>query len=390
MSESEFEGPPEEEGAFDEDAEVDAARAEEAEPLAEEAGIAEASGEAADIDPRILQIKSAVEQQLLANAQTAAEGVSAEAFAEAGNIQGVAVGLGAPVAGSLANQAQVSGDPGRAELTVFVAEPQPVEQVRSAIVSSTGAEAAGEDLPINVVVTGIIDAQPHRFRLRRAPGGISIGHFRITAGTLGCLSRGRTAPRSGRMLLLSNNHVVANSNAAAFGDCISQPGSADGGRCPADQIAILERFVPIAFGGATNHVDCGTGWAWPDRVRRELVRMSGATPTFFRIASTPVAPTLGMLVGKSGRTTQVTAGRITALSATINVNYSGRIATFVDQIAIQGTSGLFSRGGDSGSCIWTWDSRRAPVGLLFAGGGNVTFANKISRVLAALDIALVT
>src|SRR5688500_8284751 len=107
MSESEFEGPPEEEGAFAEDAEIDAARAEEAEPLAEEAGIAEASGEVADIDSRILEIKGAVEQQLLANAQAAAEGVSAEAFAEAGNIQGVAVGLGAPVAGSLANQAQV-------------------------------------------------------------------------------------------------------------------------------------------------------------------------------------------------------------------------------------------------------------------------------------------
>lgn len=118
--------------------------------------------------------------------------------------------------------------------------------------------------------------------------------------------------------------------------------------------------------------------------------MAGSTPTFFRIASTPVTPALGMLVGKSGRTTQVTAGRITAVSATVNVNYAGRVATFTDQLAIQSTSGLFSRGGDSGSSIWTWDSRRAPVGLLFAGGGSVTFANKISRVLTALDINLVT
>lgn len=388
MSESEFEGPPEEGDALDEDAAIEAAEAE-AEPTAE-AEILEAGGETADVDPRILEIKSALEQQLLTNAQASADGVSAEAFAEAGNIQGVAVGLGAPVAAPLAGQAQMTGEPGAAGLTVFVAEPQPPEQVRAAIAGSTGAEAAAEDVPINVVVTGIIDAQPHRFRLRPAPGGISIGHFRVTAGTLGCLARGRTAPRSSRMMLLSNNHVVANSNAAAFGDCISQPGSADGGRCPVDQIAILERFVPIAFGGAPNFVDCGTGWAWPDRVRRELIRMAGSTPTFFRIASTPVAPALGMLVGKSGRTTQVTAGRITAVSATVNVNYAGRVATFRDQLAIQSTSGLFSRGGDSGSCIWTWDSRRSPVGLLFAGGGSVTFANKISRVLAALDINLVT
>lgn len=389
MSESEFEGPPEEEGALDEEAAIDAAEAE-AEPTAE-AEILEASGETTEIDPRILELKGAVEQQLRANAQSAAEGVPAEAFAEAGNIQGVALGLGAPVSAPLAGQAQMTGEPGSAGLTVFVAEPQAPEDVRAAIAGSSGAEAAAEDVPINVVVTGIIDAQPHRFRLRRAPGGVSISHIRVTAGTLGCLARGRTAPRSSRLLLLSNNHVIANSNAASFGNCISQPGSADGGRCPADQIAILERFVSIAFGGARNFVDCGTGWASPDRVRPELVRMTGSTRTFFRIARTPVAPALGMLVGKSGRTSQVTAGRITAVSATVNVNYGGgRVATFADQLAIQSTSGLFSRGGDSGSCIWTWDSRRAPVGLLFAGGGNVTFANKISRVLTALDINLVT
>jgi hypothetical protein len=79
------------------------------------------------------------------------------------------------------------------------------------------------------------------------------------------------------------------------------------------------------------------------------------------------------------------------LSATINVAYGGgRVATFADQIAIQASSGNFSAGGDSGSLIWTWDSARRPVGLLFAGGGNVTFANKIGRVLTALDIRLVT
>jgi hypothetical protein len=31
-----------------------------------------------------------------------------------------------------------------------------------------------------------------------------------------------------------------------------------------------------------------------------------------------------------------------------------------------------------------------PVGLLFAGGGGTTFANRITRVLAALDIRLYT
>ena len=80
------------------------------------------------------------------------------------------------------------------------------------------------------------------------------------------------------------------------------------------------------------------------------------------------------------------------ISASIRVNYgAGRVANFRDQITIRGNgTTLFSQGGDSGSLIWTWDQRRLPVGLLFAGGGQFTFANKIQRVLSALDIALYT
>ena len=64
---------------------------------------------------------------------------------------------------------------------------------------------------------------------------------------------------------------------------------------------------------------------------------------------------------------------------------------FKDQIAIRGNGGrAFSAGGDSGSVVWCWDRRRYPVGLLFAGGGGITFANKMWRVLHALDIRLET
>lgn len=139
-------------------------------------------------------------------------------------------------------------------------------------------------------------------------------------------------------------------------------------------------------------MDAATGWAWPDRVRPELKYENGGQEVYFRIGSTPVAPALNQIVGKTGRTTNLTQGRITDLSATIRVSYGGgRVALFQDQLTIVGTSStLFSAGGDSGSLIWTWDSRWAPVGLLFAGGGGYTFANKIQRVLAALDIRLYT
>jgi hypothetical protein len=353
-----------------------------------EAAAVEAAEPLAGVSRNVLEVKTAIEQWLRQDVAQAAGARAVMSFEGAGNIQGVAIGLSDDPRDAWV----AAGEPGMPAVTVYVTEPSSVDQVKSAVVDTMGVRAAaGDDVPMSVVVTGLIDAQPHRFRLRPAPGGISVGHFRITAGTIGCLVRGRTAPRNARLMILSNNHVLANSNGGVFGDCVAQPGPADGGRCPQDQVAILERFVPINFTGGANFVDCATAWAWPDRVRRELVYLSGGRPAFFRISSAPVAPVLGMLVGKSGRTTQVTQGRITAIGATIRVNFGGgRVALFQDQIEIRGTAGLFSQGGDSGSSIWTWNPQRNPVGLLFAGGGDSTFANRFTRVLAALDITPVT
>jgi hypothetical protein len=361
-----------------------------AEPDASEVESAQVSATAdalAGVPATLLEVKAAIEQKLVAQAAEQSGAASAESYDGAGNIQGVAIGLGDE------GKVVTAAEPGAPSLTVYVADDASADQVRAVLADSLGVQAAAVDeAPINVVVTGLIEAQPHTFRIRPAPGGVSVAHFRVTAGTIGCLSRGRSAPRNTRLMVLSNNHVLANSNNAQFGDCICQPGPADGGRCPADQIAILERFVPINFtSGAVNFVDCATGWAWPDRVRRELVFVSGGVRRFFRIGSVPVAPVLGMAVGKSGRTTQLTSGRITGVGVTVNVNYGGgRVAHFRDQIAIRASSGNFSAGGDSGSSIWTWDSARRPVGLLFAGGGGTTFANRMDRVVAALDINLVT
>jgi hypothetical protein len=94
-------------------------------------------------------------------------------------------------------------------------------------------------------------------------------------------------------------------------------------------------------------------------------------------------------VGKSGRTTGLTQGRVTQIGVSVNVNYNGRVALFRNQIAIQSVNtSPFSAGGDSGSLIWQWGTGVRPVALLFAGGGGTTFANPIGAVLAALDIRL--
>lgn len=378
---------------LDEDARVE----DFSEPAAQEQYAEDASAnqmESASGVPRdLMDLKAQIEAILGESAQQGA--VQAEdAYQGVGNIVGVGIGLGEthPSAGTPSLSSGFT--PGEHALNIYVAELTSIDEMKAAIVESVGSSALSSDtLPLNLIQTGLIEAQPHPFRIRPAPGGVSVAHFKVTAGTIGCLSVGNHAPRNSRLMVLSNNHVLANVNAGAFGDCVCQPGPFDGGRCPADQIAILERFVPINFAaGTANVVDCATAWTWPDRVRRELVFRSGATLNFFRISSVPINPALGMIVGKTGRTTQLTTGRITGVGVSVNVNYgAGRVARFIDQIAIQSVNANpFSAGGDSGSSIWTWNPTRNPVGLLFAGGGGVTFANRMTRVIAALDIHLFT
>jgi hypothetical protein len=297
-----------------------------------------------------------------------------------GNLRGVGIGLGAPG----------QGVPGTPSLTLFVAERTALNDAKALVVDGFGARSAS-DVPVSVVVSGFFDIQPHRFRLRAAPGGISVGHPDVTAGTFGCLARGKRAPRTNRLLLLSNNHVLAATNAGELGDCIMQPGRLDGGVCPADEIAQLERFVRINAGGM-NRVDCATAWCFPERVRPELIEIVDGQRTFFRISSQVLPARLGMTVGKSGRTTQVTQGIITAINTAATVSYGIGQAFFTGQIAVQSTTAgqSFSQGGDSGSVVWTWDETRNPVGLLYAGSSNTTLCNPMTEVLAALDINLFT
>ncbi|MGW0810794.1 hypothetical protein [Nonomuraea sp. NPDC002799] len=344
----------------------------------EEAALSVAPMTASGVTGDMLAARAEIAAVIRRNISPEPGAMSIRDFSNEGNLQGVAIGLGTGAG---------QGTPGEPVVTVYVAEPAAPDRVRSMLVESMGIQAVS-DVPLEVVTSGVFDAQPHRAKLRPAPGGFSIGHFRVTAGTLGCLATGRTAPRNERLLCLSNNHVIANVNNASYGDCICQPGIYDGGTCPADQIAILERFVPLKMGGPPNYVDCATGWCWPDRVRPEIGYLDSDRVKLFRIGNQIATPTLGMAVGKSGRTTQLTSGQITGINWSGNVNYgSVGQAYFENQLLIQSN---FSAGGDSGSCIWTWDAARNPVGLLFAGGGNFTIANPMSQVVAALDINLVT
>ena len=96
-------------------------------------------------------------------------------------------------------------------------------------------------------------------RRRPAPGGVSISlSYQRAAGTFGCLLE----HTSGDRYLLSNNHVIADINAAPIGSRIVQPSILDGGVSPRDDLALLAAFQPIDFAGA-NRIDAAVG-ALPD------------------------------------------------------------------------------------------------------------------------------
>lgn len=263
----------------------------------------------------------------------------------------------------------------------------------------------------DVVEVGDLVAQQSRTdRWRPAPGGVSIGHYKITAGTLGAVVRDRS---SGTRLILSNNHVLANSNDAAPGDEIIQPGAADGGQSGVDTIATLERFCPITFSIEPGNCNIAGTYA---AIGNAIAAVLGSSHRVQAIQARPqaanlvdaavarpvnnadvldeileigvvagtIAPALGMNIRKSGRTTGLTTGQITVLEATVNVSYGpGQVAQFEGQIV----AGPMSQGGDSGSLVVAADSLQA-VGLLFAGSEQSTIINPIQAVLDCLDVEI--
>jgi len=266
-------------------------------------------------------------------------------------------------------------------------------------------------IKIDVIEVGELRAlQARTDRWRPAPGGISIGHYKITAGTFGAVVRDRN---SGERLILSNNHVLANSNDADPGDQVLQPGPIDGGSPDVDTIAHLERFCPIEFATEPGTCDIADTYASLGNAVAGLIgskhrlNTQQSDPQAVNLVDAAVAKPvndsdvldeileigtiigseeglLGMSVRKSGRTTSFSTSQINLINATVDVNYgSDRTARFENQFV----SGPMSQGGDSGSLLVAGDSLHA-VGLLFAGSNQSTIFNPIQAVLDCLEVEI--
>ena len=225
------------------------------------------------------------------------------------------------------------------------------------------------------------------------------------SGTLGALVQ----DTSGRQYLLSNNHVLARSDQATVGDTIIQPGLIDNNCTPNGDgagtvpVAALTAWLPLrsaqtnvdaAIAEVGSHTVDAAGNILELGLRQPDGSLGAAPPGISSTGGRGENATLQLRVAKSGRTTGLTCGRVSAINLDVAVDYYRDCAetrpyftkTFTNQIAVSGDR--FGDAGDSGSLIVdTADAE--PVGLFFAGGTDASgvshgIANPAPEVLNAL------
>ena len=269
---------------------------------------------------------------------------------------------------------------GHAVLKVYLTSPGIVSFPRFVSGVQVVPEVTGRFMALPMEAESV---DPTKGFARPVPIGVSTGHGKVTAGTIGARVTG-----SGQTFALSNNHIFAANNDASEGDNLLQPGVVDGGRDPDDVIGTLHDYEPLRFCRGflcdTNRIDAAIALTTTDDLGVATPEGGYGSPR-----SSTIEAKLGMKVQKYGRTTGYTEGEVSGLNATIDVGYRTGTARFEDQIVISGRG--FSAGGDSGSLIVSKGvllGDRRPVGLLFAGTATSTLANPIDLVLDRFDIEI--
>jgi hypothetical protein len=230
-------------------------------------------------------------------------------------------------------------------------------------------------------------------------------------GTLGALVK----DSGGNEYILSNNHVLAESDQGKVGDTIDQPGMIDDGCVPLSHagstlrpVGTLKYVVPLA--SKITDVDAALAAVSPDTVDPTGKILQLASPvhpaeTDSQLgAAAPVAGDgevltasnlNGLRLAKSGRTTGLTCSTVAAVDLSVKVDYFKDCAEtqpyytkiYTGQIGIAGDR--FTDSGDSGALVVD-ASNAEPVGLFFAGGTDgrghgLSIANPIGEVLRELS-----
>ena len=229
-------------------------------------------------------------------------------------------------------------------------------------------------------------------------------------GTLGAL----VEDPSHNQYILSNNHVLAESDQGKVGDTIDEPGLIDNGCMPVSHagsamrpVGTLKYIVPLSSSNnLQTNVDAALAAVTPGAVDPEgrILQLDAPNGSNGPLGSAaPVAGSgevlnaanLGSIeLAKSGRTTGLTCSTVESVDLSVKVDYFKDCAetqpystkTFTNQIGIAGDR--FSDSGDSGALVVDAGNAQ-PVGLFFAGGtdgnGNgLSVANPIGDVLREL------
>jgi hypothetical protein len=304
--------------------------------------------------------------------------------------------------------------------------------VATGTISSSGAYSAPHSIsgsilpadtskPVTVTITAISEADPAATGTASITlltqgqaaqtGAIELGtsgsnlHASSTSGnTVSCCggTLGSLVVRNGANYILSNNHVLANSDSGAVGDPIIQPGLIDNPAInPTCQstgtttVANLSQFFTLE-GNPPNPVDAAIAQIVSGQVDTSgSILLLGATADANGVpvsgaphAGSGVIANVGTLVAKSGRSSGLTCSTIETTPATFSVNYAktcGGSTSFTvmytNQVGVSG--GDFSQEGDSGALIVTQNTAD-PVALLFAGSDTDTVGNPIQDVLLAM------
>ena len=236
----------------------------------------------------------------------------------------------------------------------------------------------------SLLTPGLADGGANH-RVRNQRFGVSGGNVNdasrsfCCSGTLGALITDGT-----NQYILSNNHVLGRSGQAVAGEDVSQPGLIDSGCRIATVVA---DYTGAAVLGSSN-VDAAIA-----QLRPGTMDSSGFIEDIGVPGNTIQAPTVGLSVAKSGRTTGFTTGSVSSINTSVSVQYQQRCGggkkftvSFTNQVVIN--SSTFSAGGDSGSLIVTNNSSHNPVALLYAGSSTSTIGNPIGEVLVKLGAAL--
>ena len=225
------------------------------------------------------------------------------------------------------------------------------------------------------------------------------------SGTLGALVQ----DNAGRQYLLSNNHVLARSDHATVGDAIVQPGLIDNNCTPSGDgpgtmpVGALTTWLPLrssvtnadaAIAQVGSRMLDANGSILELGGRQADGTLAAAPPGVSSTGGRGEAPALQMTVAKSGRTTGLTCGAVSAIDLDVSVDYYRDCAetkpyytkVYTNQMAVSGDR--FSDAGDSGALIVD-TSNAEPVGLFFAGGTDAagvveSIANPAGDVLQEL------